>query len=86
MHNLGEATMQIDDEFRQQMLDAVRDEVSAAFPSAEQIVEAIRDGVRAAMWQMITNATDMPCADFYDTIEKAVRQAAEDVLSRKGTE
>ena len=29
----------------------------------EELLAAIRDGVYDAMWQMITNATSMPCND-----------------------
>lgn len=41
----------------------------------EEILGAIRDGVRDAMWQMITNATGMPCHDFFDTINNAAHKA-----------
>ena len=37
--------------------------------------EAIRQGTKEAMWQMITNATDAPCADFYDSIKSAANSA-----------
>jgi len=45
----------------------------------DKIYEAISTGVERAMWQMITNNTDMPCADFYDTIQKAAKEAFEEV-------
>jgi hypothetical protein len=35
----------------------------------------IATGVYDAVWHMIRNGTDMPCADFYDTIGKAVERA-----------
>jgi hypothetical protein len=30
----------------------------------DELLEAIRQGVHDAMWEMITNATQMPCHDF----------------------
>ena len=36
--------------------------------TAEAFLEAVRKGVRDAMWQMITNGTDAPGADFYGTV------------------
>jgi hypothetical protein len=39
--------------------------------------DAIAEGVYRAMWEMITNATDAPCADFYATIERAAEAACE---------
>jgi len=44
-----------------------------------RIYEAIAEGVDRAIWRMITNATGMPCHDFYLTIEKAAREAFEKV-------
>jgi len=35
----------------------------------ELLFDAVRQGVRDAMWQMITNATQAPCADFYEAIQ-----------------
>jgi hypothetical protein len=48
-----------------------------AFPllDEDKIYRAIREGVHDAIWHMITNATQMPCADFYDTIKDAAREA-----------
>jgi hypothetical protein len=43
--------------------------------SKEELMEAIADGVERAMWQMITNATQAPCHDFFDTIGDAVERA-----------
>ena len=45
----------------------------------KRVYEAIAEGVDRAIWRMITNATDMPCRDFYDTVEKATREAFEKV-------
>ena len=39
------------------------------------LYHAIKDGVEAAMWRMITNATDMPCSDFFVTIKQGVANA-----------
>lgn len=40
----------------------------------EELLGAIRDGVYEAMWQMITNATSMPCNDFYDTVKAGIAE------------
>jgi len=50
----------------------------------EKVYEAIAEGVERAIWRMITNATDMPCQDFYDTIEKAAKEAFEKMSSTGG--
>lgn len=42
---------------------------------ASEVYAAISDGVYRAIWQMITNSTDMPCNDFYDTIKDAAKAA-----------
>lgn len=44
---------------------------------AEKVYSAISDGVASAVWQMITNATTMPCTDFYDTLKAGVIEAME---------
>jgi hypothetical protein len=41
----------------------------------DRFYEAVADGVERAMWRMITNATQMPCEDFYDTIKEAAEKA-----------
>ena len=38
----------------------------------EEFLEAIRRGVRDAIWDIATNATSMPCADFYEHIKEGV--------------
>ena len=38
----------------------------------DKMYEAIREGVRDAFWQMITNGTDMPCQDFFEFVKKGV--------------
>ena len=43
----------------------------------EELAEAISEGVRRAFWQMITNATSMPCADFYAALEDGVARGME---------
>jgi hypothetical protein len=48
---------------------------------ADEVYQAIRDGVHDAMWQMITNATHMPCHDFYDTLKDAVEKATYEALT-----
>jgi hypothetical protein len=41
----------------------------------EELLNAIREGVYDAMWQMITNATSMPCHDFFDQVREGVENA-----------
>lgn len=50
----------------------------------EKVYEAIAEGVDRSIWRMITNATQMPCHDFYDAIEKAAKEAFEKVSIRIG--
>jgi hypothetical protein len=47
-----------------------------------KVYKAISEGVENAIWQMITNATNAPCSDFYYAIEKAAREAFEKVGKR----
>lgn len=49
----------------------------------DRVYEAIAEGVERAIWRMITNATDMPCHDFYDTVGDAVERAMLQVTARK---
>ena len=44
----------------------------------QELFDAIRAGVHDAIWRMITNATDMPCADFYEMIQKGVEKGIGD--------
>lgn len=41
----------------------------------EDIIRAIETGVENAFWRMITNSTNYPCADFYDSMEKGIEKA-----------
>jgi hypothetical protein len=43
----------------------------------QEFLDAISEGVHRAMWQMMTNATSVPCHDFFDSIEDGVRKAIE---------
>ena len=36
----------------------------------EELMLAISRGVSDAIWRIANNATDMPCTDFYDAIQK----------------
>lgn len=36
---------------------------------------AVQKGVEIAFWNMMTNATDMPCSDFYESVKEGVRDA-----------
>jgi hypothetical protein len=56
----------------------------------DEILEAIRAGVRDAFWQMITNNTQTPADDFYERVKNAIadampsQEAIEEAI-RKGT-
>jgi hypothetical protein len=45
--------------------------------SKAELLDAITEGVRAAMWNMITNATMAPCADFFAAVEDGVATGIE---------
>lgn len=40
----------------------------------QELLDAIRGGVHDAVWQMITNATSMPCRDFFDTVKDGIEK------------
>lgn len=48
----------------------------------DRYYEAIAEGVHRAFWQLFSNASDMPCHDFYDTLKDAAREAFETVADR----
>lgn len=65
---------------REDMMEAVAEGVRQAFSDAlatggsdvlprDLLHDAIRRGVADAVWRVATNATDAPCADFYDSIK-----------------
>jgi len=41
--------------------------------TAEQFLEAVRQGVSDAIWRMICQGTNAPCADFYDAIKEGIK-------------
>jgi hypothetical protein len=45
----------------------------------QEMMEAITLGVYRAFWQMITNATDMPCDDFYAAVQNGVQKAMSEI-------
>ena len=49
----------------------------------DRYYEAIAEGVHRAFWQLFSNATDMPCHDFYDTLKDAAREAFEKVADAR---
>jgi hypothetical protein len=51
--------------------------------SKEEFLEAIREGVREALWDVMTNATSAPCHDFYESIREGVREAIEKSNERR---
>lgn len=44
----------------------------------ERVYKAIYEGVKDAFWQLMTNATDAPCSDFYHHIKEGVKEALEE--------
>ena len=46
------------------------------------VYEAIAEGVKRAMWQMMTNATSAPCADFYQMVKDGTQAGIERVAPR----
>jgi hypothetical protein len=47
--------------------------------SKQELLNAIRGGVHDAVRRMITNATDIPCAVFYDTLKEGVAMGIEEL-------
>ena len=43
--------------------------------SRADMMEAVSEGVRRAIWDIATNATTMPCVDFYASIAEGVTKA-----------
>jgi len=41
----------------------------------DELLEAIHEGVKSAIWDVATNASDMPCSDFYSAIKNGVEDA-----------
>jgi hypothetical protein len=41
----------------------------------QELQDAITEGVYRAFWDMINNATHAPCADFYEAVQKGVKEA-----------
>ena len=62
--------------------EATRDAFKEEIPylEAHRIYNAISLGVQRAMWQLMSNATMMPCADFYDSVKAGVKEAMEKSL------
>ena len=46
--------------------------------TTEQFLEAVRQGVHDAVWQMICQGTNAPCADFYDAIKEGIKKGTEE--------
>lgn len=63
--------------FYQGLFDEIMGDIAARLPESDEVLEAITEGVDRAVWRMITNATDMPCADFYHHVQKGVEKALE---------
>ena len=46
------------------------------------LYRAFSEGVAAAMWRMMTNATDAPCADFYEAITNGIAKGIEEAAAK----
>jgi hypothetical protein len=46
----------------------------------EQTMEAVRQGVYDAFWQMIRSGTDVPGADLFFAVERAVEKAVGEAM------
>lgn len=86
-----EADMSLD---REELGEAISDGVKRAFIEMgsnygrfdvphELLFDAIREGTYQAIWHMITSGTAMPCADFYDTVGRAVEKAVRELKLRE---
>jgi hypothetical protein len=51
----------------------------------EELLNAIHQGVEDAMGQMITNATDCPCEDFFDSVRKGVSDGIRNIKTTSGS-
>lgn len=60
---------------RRAFVEMMTDDGNFSLLTAKDVFEAIRDGTSAGIWRIATNATHMPCADFYDSIKEGVTQA-----------
>jgi hypothetical protein len=48
--------------------------------SKDELLDAIRAGVRDAVWEMITNATSAPCEDFFDTVKSGIETGVSNAM------
>lgn len=68
------------DEFMEAVKYGVRDafldmsEEKGVLYRPEHFMECVKDGVSSAVWNIATNATDMPCSDFYEMIKQGVKE------------
>jgi len=63
---------------------AIEDGVSQMLPDMGdgRLQRAITNGIENAMWRMMTNATQMPCADFYEAVTNGIAKGIEEAASR----
>jgi hypothetical protein len=50
-----------------------------------ELLDAIREGIADGLWRVATNATSMPCHDFYASIQDGVEAAVERVQRENPT-
>ena len=71
---------------REDMIEAVTEGVKQAIVELgtsggrfdlphELLFDAVREGTRQGIWQMITNDTNTPCDDFYETVQQGIVEA-----------
>lgn len=65
------------DEDTQYSMDKLSGAINRALDliDSDKFYDAISVGVQGAIWQMITNATDAPTADFFETVKEGVKEA-----------
>ena len=44
-----------------------------------KVYEAIREGVADGIFRIATNASDMPTHDFFDAVEKGIKDAIKEI-------
>lgn len=56
-----------------------RDAVAGHMPKIPKadVLSAMTEGVKSAIWDVASNSTDMPCNDFYEAIKAGVKSGVE---------
>jgi hypothetical protein len=84
MLNTPEAPAMDSEDLMKAVESGTRKAVTALAKShTDLLFEAIRAGVADALWRVATNATSMPCHDFYDMIKDGVADGMARVNAEK---